>query len=118
MKILLVEDSVLVGLDFKERLLDLGCEVVGPMATVAEALQTVRTEALDGAFLNFRLRDGTSVPIAEALQEGACPFCFVTGYSNPPDLPPTLRSSVLRLDKPVTTQALQTVVEGFRAAAP
>ena len=116
MKILLVEDDFLIGLDYTEQLLKLGCEVLGPVATVAEALEVIRTEALDGAFLDFRLRDEISVAIAEALQKRSCPFCFITGYNDPPDLPVALQS-VPRLDKPVTTQALQTAVEGFGTPA-
>ena len=112
MKVLLVEDDFLIGRDFKKRLLKLGCEVVGPMAAVAEALETIRTEALDAAILDFRLRDETSVAIAEELQKRSCPFCFVTGYSNPPDLPVALQNVPL-LHKPLTAQALQTAIEGF-----
>ena len=114
MKILLVEDNLLVGLDLKAKLLDLGCEVLGPMATVAQALEAIRTEALDGALLDFRLRDETSVAIAEALQQMSCPLCFLTGFSKPLDLPVALQC-VPRLDKPVTTRSLRTAVEEFGA---
>ena len=41
LRILIVEDEVLIALDIEEMLLRLQCEVVGPAATIAEALSTI-----------------------------------------------------------------------------
>ena len=62
-------------------LLDLGCVVVGPAASVAQALALLDRETVDGALLDVTLGAGErSYPIAEALGAREVPFIVVTGY--------------------------------------
>src|SRR3954468_4979224 len=88
-RILLVEDQMLVAMHLEDLLADLGCAVLGPTGTVADALTIVRREPLNGAVLDINLRGERSFPIARELRVRPVPFFFVTGYGSsilPPDL--------------------------------
>lgn len=114
MKVLVVEDNFIAGLDMTQRLTAFGCEVLGPFAGVEEVLELLKTTTPDGAFLDFSLRNETSIPIAEALQEEGCPFAFVTGYSEPPGFPDSF-AGYPRVSKPFDSQALETVLRTFES---
>lgn len=114
MKVLLVEDNFIAGLGIKLQLTEMGCEVQGPVAGVAEALEFLKDHTPSGAFLDYSLRNETSVPIAEALVAKGCPFAFITGYSEPPGLPDSLAGH-LRVSKPLDAHALQTVLRTFES---
>lgn len=53
MKVLVVEDNFIAGLDMTQRLTAFGCEVLGPFAGVEEVLELLKTTTPDGAFLDF-----------------------------------------------------------------
>lgn len=77
--VLVVEDEFLVALDMESILADAGFEVLGPVASVAEALCLLEHEQPAAALLDNNL-NGTSVaPVATALRERHVPFAFVTG---------------------------------------
>jgi CheY-like chemotaxis protein len=80
-RVLLVEDETLIAMDLEAALRQRGCEVVGPAATVAEAIQAAAGERrLDGAVLDVNLGDEQVFPVADALAERGVPFVFLTGY--------------------------------------
>jgi CheY-like chemotaxis protein len=77
---LLVEDEALVGLMTRAALSDAGYQVVGPFASVNDALAAIETERPDCAVLDINLLDGTVYPLAAALSAAGVPFVFATGY--------------------------------------
>ena len=79
-RILVVEDEMLVAMMVEDILLDLGCEVVGPAASVGAALRLAGQERLDGAVLDVNLGSETVYLVADALKRLDVPFVFVTGY--------------------------------------
>jgi CheY-like chemotaxis protein len=81
LRILIVEDEVLIALDIEEMLLRLQCEVVGPAATIAEALSTIAgSDRIDGAILDLNLQGETVLPVVHRLNERSVPFVIATGY--------------------------------------
>jgi DNA-binding response OmpR family regulator len=80
MKILVVEDEFLVAALLQDILESAGCTVSGPVARVAEALDTVEHESHDAAVLDVNLGGDRIDPVAEALSRREVPFMFVTGY--------------------------------------
>jgi CheY-like chemotaxis protein len=81
LKILVVEDDRLIGEILQEMLMDAGVVVLGPLATVAEALDFIgQGAALDGAVLDINLRGERSYPVADALVRRGIRFIFTTGY--------------------------------------
>ena len=80
-RILVVEDEALVAMLVEDALLDAGAIVLGPAATVAEALGLLEREpAPDAAVLDLNLAGETSTPVANVLAERGVPFVVATGY--------------------------------------
>src|SRR4051794_28099922 len=57
-KVLLVEDEFIIALEMELALLDLGCTVLGPVASAAGALALLDRERPDVAILDVNLLDG------------------------------------------------------------
>lgn len=85
-RVMVVEDEPLVALQMEAILEDLGCEPVGPAATLAEALQLAGREGprLDAAVMDVNLRGQASFPIAEVLAGYGVAVIYVTGYGSLP----------------------------------
>lgn len=81
-RILIVEDETLVSMVIEEALKDLGCAIVGPVATRDGALALAKAEPLDGALLDVNLGGEPVYPVADALFSRGIPFAFVTGYGH------------------------------------
>lgn len=80
-KILIVEDDFFIADDFAALFEEAGATVVGPVASLQEALDLVaRTERLDGALLDINLQGETAFPLADALRARGVPVVFATGY--------------------------------------
>lgn len=80
-KVLLVEDEMLVGLDIKMTLEDAGYEVDGPYPTVAEALEIAKTAVPDIGLLDVRLADGVVDPLASWLTDQSVPVVFHSAHA-------------------------------------
>lgn len=113
LQILIVEDAFLIALDLSDLLTDSGCQVVGPAASVKEALQQIDGIPLDGAVLDVNLNGERSFPLAELLASRGIPFLFVTGYDSPTIFPDEFRQAP-RLSKPVDPNELTAAVARFR----
>ena len=103
-RVLVVEDDVLIGLDVKSALDATGCQVLGPIAAVNAAVQTVRTNRLDAAVLDINLGTELSFPIADALTSFKVPFLFLTAYDRA-TLPAAYRDKPV-ISKPFYPEAL------------
>jgi len=79
-RVLLVEDEPIVAWLLKDMLVDLGLVVVGPAASVNQALAMIDAESIDMAVLDVNLKGQMSYPIADALVARGVPFVFSTGY--------------------------------------
>ena len=104
-KILIVEDNVLIAMEAELLLGQTGCEVVGPVSTVAAGLAAVTNSLPDAALLDINLGRERIWPIAELLDQHGVPFLLTTGYDGS-EVPPRFRDRP-RLSKPVSLQALQ-----------
>ncbi len=82
LKVLVVEDEAAISLLLEDMLLDFGCEVIGPAARLAAALDTVNREQVDLAILDVNVAGEPIYPVAEALVERSVPFVFSTGYGS------------------------------------
>ena len=85
MRILIVEDDAVIAMVLADSLEDAGHEVVGPAATLAEALALCEAAAVppELAVLDINLRDGSSgVDVAHALLERwGVPSIFASGQA-------------------------------------
>lgn len=104
-RLLVVEDEFMVAEHIAMLLEDFGCEVVGPVATIEQALEAIAEGGLEGALLDANLDGLSSAPIAAALQEASVPFVVVTGYGAR-KLEDDVLDSAPRLIKPFSTDNL------------
>jgi CheY-like chemotaxis protein len=110
-RVLVVEDELLVSWMVQDLLSDLGCVILGPAATVAQALEAVATAPIDLAVLDLNLDGEMSYPVADALAAAGVPFAFATGYHRDRLLEayrrfPILQKPLLRSDLRETLEAL------------
>lgn len=78
MRVLLVEDEILIAMTITDCLESLGHEVVGPAVTMAEAIDLLGQ--VDVALLDRRITDGLTDTLALALRGAGVPFAWMTGY--------------------------------------
>ena len=98
-RVLVVEDDYFIAKGLARSLKASGADVLGPVATVADALHLVQAGPLDGAVLDINLRGDLVYPVADALTEQAVPFIFATGYG--PKVIPPRYAMITRCEKPV-----------------
>ena len=82
-RVLIVEDEILLSMMLEDVFSDAGAHVVGPAATVEQAMTLIAEEMIDVALLDVCLRDQRSDPIAEILRQRGVPYVLATGYHNP-----------------------------------
>lgn len=100
LRVLVVEDEILIALETEQMLGCLGCIVIGPVPSVARALALLEGEEPDFAILDVNLGSERSTPIAEALRARGVPFALATGY-NDRQLPEAAFRDAPHLGKPL-----------------
>ncbi|MEO7826059.1 MAG: response regulator [Allosphingosinicella sp.] len=80
LRILVVEDEMLVAMNIEDMLLELGHEVAGLASRLAPALALASESKFDVAMLDVNLAGEASFPVADLLAERGIPFLFATGY--------------------------------------
>ena len=114
LRVLVVEDEYMVADHIGMLLEDLGCVVAGFASTVAEALDLVRSEQLDGVLLDGNLNGDSSGPVAIELRLRSIPFVVATGYG-PLELNAEALNGAPRLAKPFSTFDFErTLLAAFR----
>jgi CheY-like chemotaxis protein len=100
-RLLIVEDEYLIATDLAYSLEGLGINVVGPAASVEEALEIVDTTGaqIDAALLDINVRGQPVYPVADALAAR-----FTTGY-DAVAIPPAYAKAP-RCEKPIDKQQL------------
>lgn len=111
-RVLVVEDEMLPAMFMADLLTDLGCDVVGPVARVADGLKLAGSEKLDGAILDINVAGTEVFPVARELAERSIPFIFLSGYAS--DTLPQAWRSRPTLRKPFRPQDLaRTIAKTF-----
>lgn len=104
LRVLLVEDVMIIAMEFEDVLGTLGCVVSGPVGRLSAALRMAQEGAFDIAILDVNLDGEMVFPVAAALRERGIPFAFSTGYGDS-SLPPEWRDAP-HLGKPVRYEDL------------
>ena len=106
-KVLVVEDETITALMLEEALVDAGASVIGPAATVQQALALLKQHTPAVATLDFNLGGELSTEVANALNAMRVPFLLASAYSDRSHM--ALPSAAGVVEKPYTP-------EGFIAA--
>jgi DNA-binding response OmpR family regulator len=113
-RILVAEDDAILAFDIMDLLRKAGAEVLGPAATLADALALAGLAALSCAVLDVNLRHELVFPAAQRLKECGVPIIFHTSHSEPERLRQDWPGAVV-LTKPAPHKLLiRAVCEAFR----
>ncbi len=104
-KILVVEDELLIAMELGNMIQTLGGEVLGPVSTVRAATELLDKTEVHGAVLDVGLGTENSVSLAERLLSDGVRILLTTGYSDQM-LPETLAHAP-RLSKPYGKTSFQ-----------
>jgi two-component sensor histidine kinase len=94
-RVLIVEDAVLLALELESALTESGAFVVGSAADLAEATRMLAL-TFDVAVLDANLNGRSVIPIAEALLARNIPFIFATGYGDTGGAPTGFTAPIVR----------------------
>jgi PAS domain S-box-containing protein len=104
-RVLVVEDEALTAFEITKQLKEAGFDVIGPAASVTQALRLLQEQSgCDAAVLDVNLRSETSEVVARRLSGCGTPFVTITGYSRL-QLAPAFKAAP-HLTKPVSSNAL------------
>lgn len=98
LRILVVDDEFLAAMELAQMIENLGGDVVGPVGRLEEARELAREQDLDGAVLDMKLDQETSLPLAEDLMARDVPVIMATGYERA--ILPGRLADTPRLSKP------------------
>ena len=82
LRVLVVEDEMMVSMLIEDMLTELGCVVVGPASRLDEAIDLAKAAEIDCAVLDVNLGGQPIFPLADLLRERGAPFAFATGYGD------------------------------------
>jgi PAS domain S-box-containing protein len=114
-RVLVIEDDMLIALDLAEMLRELGHQVIGPVGRLSDALEIIERESVDAAVLDANLGGESAAPIAKRLRTLAIPFVVATGYAQVPDF--GAADETLVLTKPIAAQDLRGALRALLAGA-
>lgn len=79
---MIVEDEPLIAIDLESAVRDQHGIVIANLNTLAEAQRCADVEALDGAILDLKLKEGMAFAVAEALIRRTIPLVIHSGQSD------------------------------------
>ena len=114
-RVLIVEDEAAISMLIEDMVLDYGTEIVGPAATVEQAMGLLRSEHIDSAILDVNVRGTLVFDLADAIRSARIPIVFATGYGS--HVIPDRFKDVPALEKPFTFEALREALNQALAGA-
>jgi CheY-like chemotaxis protein len=114
LRVLVVEDEIMVALLLEEVLADFGHAVIGPIARLDKAVETAGREAIDAAILDVNLNGSEIYPVADVLAARNIPFAFCSGYGRQTLRAPYGDRPILQ--KPFRREQLQEVLTALSRA--
>jgi DNA-binding response OmpR family regulator len=114
MRVLIVEDELLIALELQTVLEAHGFDVLGPAQRCDDAQRLVANDTVDAVLLDFFLEDGEAQPLANLLHEKAIPFALCSG-ADEQELS-SLYPGTPRIGKPYRTDDVVEVVQRLTSA--
>ena len=109
LRILVVEDELMVAMGLEMVLKEAGYTVIGPVGRLEQAMKAAASEGIDFALLDVNVRGQEVYPVADILIDRGIPFAFLTGYGK--ETIPDDRSGTPLLSKPFKADALLAAVK-------
>lgn len=111
--ILVVEDEFLLAAEYALILEEAGWSVVGPAATVDEALNLLGNSSPTVALLDLHLRRDLATPVAEKLRERGIPFVAASAADDLVAIAGEVFRGIQNLGKPLQANELILAVNGI-----
>jgi DNA-binding response OmpR family regulator len=108
---------MLIAIDLESTLNDRGVKVAAICASAAEALQALDRFRPDAVVLDFVLRGGNALPVAEVLRKRGIPFVFATGFCDTNGIPGAFADTPM-VSKPYDARAVVAALNAVLAQAP
>lgn len=108
LRILILEDEMLLAINLEDMLVELGHEVVAIAARIPQALTLAASSDIDLAILDLNLAGTMSFPVADLLRQRGISFMFSTGYGSH-GLTENYRQEFV-LAKPYSIRELETAI--------
>ena len=80
LRVLVVEDEMLVSMLVEDMLTEFGCDIVGPAPDLDQAMTLADTSELDAAILDVNVGGRQIFPVADRLKARGIPYAFASGY--------------------------------------
>jgi len=114
LKVMIVEDEMLLAMELQWEIEAAGHTVVGQAASGAQALELLETSPPEFAFVDIQLQDGPrGIDFGRALAERSIPYVFVSG--NIKKLPPDFAGAIGAIEKPYTMNGISNALEYLSA---
>ena len=104
--VLVVEDEFLIAMHLELLLQEHGWRVLGPAATVAQALRLLEGKTPDVALLDVNLKGEMVTPVAEALRARGVPFVLASAYGSAQLLSAAVLAAAPKVSKPTSERRL------------
>lgn len=115
MRVLVVEDEMMIRMLLEGMLEDLGHTIAGQAGDIDKALALAQRAEFDVALLDVNLNGNPITPVVEILVARGLPFVFASGYGER-GVPESYRDSPA-LQKPFQVEALATALRAACGAA-
>jgi DNA-binding response OmpR family regulator len=79
LRVLVIEDEILIGLLLEDMITELGGEFIGPFVSLATALEAVRQDNFDVALVDINLGSERADDVAAVLAGRGVPFALASG---------------------------------------
>jgi CheY-like chemotaxis protein len=112
-RILVVEDSPVVGPFTADLLEELGYEVVGPAPNMAVARELVENDRFDAAIMALHIRGERVFPLCDMLEAKGVPVILTSGYAGP-QIPDKWQDAP-QLQKPYTIDQVESALANIFA---
>lgn len=109
LRILIVEDDIILAVDLAEQLTAMGYDVIGPCKSTDQALSVLKTETCDVAVLDINLGGETSEKVAMKLKADRIPFVIASGYNS--DQWPSVFEGSAAVNKPYQATSLVELIQ-------
>lgn len=105
LRVLVVEDEMMIAMMLEDMLADLGHQVAGVAMRLPHALEMAKTTDANVAILDINLDGRRSFPVADVLRQRGVRLIFASGYGSPGLEAPFLDEIVVR--KPFEANDIQ-----------
>lgn len=114
MRVIIVEDEMLLAMELESEVEAAGHEVIGLAISSHQARDLLSASRPDFAFVDIHLTDGpTGIDVGRRLAEAQVPFVFVTG--NIKRLPDDFAGALGAIEKPYTMNGMKNALQYISA---